>query len=188
MKPRFFRTRAAFRAWLEKHHARRTEQYVGFHKKGSGKGGLTYDEAVDEALCFGWIDGIIRRIDEHSYMHRFTPRKPTSNWSAVNLRKMKRLLAEGRVAPAGMASFEGRDRRKDAQYSYEREAAAFTPAQEKRFRAARTAWRHWESEPPGYRRTATHYVTSAKREATRERRLDLLIECCAEGRRLPQLT
>jgi uncharacterized protein YdeI (YjbR/CyaY-like superfamily) len=187
VKPRFFRTRAAFRKWLAANHDRITEQWVGFHKKGSGLGGLSYDEAVDEALCFGWIDGIIRRIDEESYMHRFTPRKPTSNWSAVNLGKMKRLVAEGLVAPAGEASFKGRDRRKDAQYSYERTAASFDAAQEAQFKSAKSAWRFWIAQPPGYRRTATHWVTAAKRPETRDRRLAALIEVSTKGQRLPQL-
>lgn len=186
MNPKFFRGQKSFRTWLDKNHDRLTEQWVGFYRKSSEKGGMSYDEAVDAALCFGWIDGIIRKIDDVSYMHRFTPRKATSSWSAVNLKKMERLLEAKLVAPAGLAAYQGRDRRKDAQYSYERDHAEFTPTQLRRFMDEQKAWAHWDQQPAGYRKTATYWVISAKRPETRERRFTILIETSAELRRLPQ--
>ena len=184
MKPTFFATRAAFRAWLEANHAAASELLVGFHRKDSGKPSITYPEALDEALCYGWIDGVRRRAGTSSYTIRFTPRKAGSHWSLVNIRKAQALEAAGLMRPAGRAAFERRDESRTRQYSYEREQASFTPAQLRRFRAARAAWAYFEAQPPYYRRVATHYVTSAKREETRERRLARLIACSARGERL----
>ncbi|MEO8510849.1 MAG: YdeI/OmpD-associated family protein [Chloroflexota bacterium] len=175
---------AAFRAWLEANHDRADELWIGYYKKGVPKAAMTYAEAVEEALCFGWIDGKARRIDDEVTGQRFTPRRKTSNWSAINIAKIAGLTAAGRMHPAGLRAFEERDRRKDASYSYEQPPAAFPPEWEARLRADPAAWRQWVGETPSYRRTATHWVISAKREETRERRLATLIADSAGGRRV----
>ena len=181
MDPVFFATCEGFRSWLDANHASATELLVGFYKRGSGKPGLTWPESVDEALCYGWIDGRRRGLDAESYTIRFTPRKPRSKWSAVNLRRVPELVAEGRMLPAGLAAYE---RRVEAGYSYERAAPAFSAEHEARFRADPGAWVFWEAQPPGYRRLNTFRVVSAKREETRHRRLERLIEACVRGERL----
>jgi len=186
-QPRFFKTAAAFRQWLARHHADTGELLVGFYKKDSGKGGITYPEALDEALCFGWIDGVRRSRDAESYTIRFTPRKARSNWSAVNVRHVKRLVAAGRMQPPGLAAYERREADK-AGYSYEERPTRLSPALAKRFRAAKKAWAFFQAQPPGYRRTATFWVMSAKREDTRERRLTTVIQYSGEGKRIPLLT
>ena len=175
---------AAFRAWLEANHDRATELWIGYYKKGVPKTSMTYAEAVEEALCFGWIDGKARRIDDEVTGQRFTPRRRGSNWSAINIAKIGELRAAGRMHAAGMRAFEERDRRKDASYSYKRPPAALPPEWEARFRADAPAWAAWESETPSYRRTATYWVMSAKRPETRERRLATLIADSAAGRRV----
>ena len=185
--PRFFASPDEFRAWLEANHAGERELLVGFYKKGSGIPSITWPESVDEALCFGWIDGVRRTIDAERYTIRFTPRKPTSIWSNVNIAKVAMLLKAGRMKPAGLAAWERRDPEKSGIYSFERQhPAEFDADAERRFRRERAAWRFFQAQPPGYRRLATHYVTSAKRPETRERRLALLIEHSARGERLPQ--
>jgi uncharacterized protein YdeI (YjbR/CyaY-like superfamily) len=187
--PTFFATPAEFRDWLEQHHADEDELYVGFYKKATGKPGMTWAESVDEALCFGWIDGRRNGIDEESSMIRFTPRRKRSIWSKRNVERMAALDAEGRVRPAGRKAFEARSEDRSGVYSFERgEDAKLEPAQEKRFRADADAWEFFQAQPPGYRRTALHLVVSAKRPETRERRLDQLIADSAAGRRLKQLT
>jgi uncharacterized protein YdeI (YjbR/CyaY-like superfamily) len=187
ISPRFFRTPAAWRAWLAKNHDRVELLWVGFHKKGSGRAGIALPEAVEEAICFGWIDGQMSPLDAHSYAVRFTPRKARSYWSKVNTRRANALIAAGRMAPAGLAAFERRDAAATEKYSFEREQAALDPAFEKRFRANRRAWAHWQERPPGYRRTATFWVMSARKAETREKRLATLIACSAEGRPIPAL-
>jgi uncharacterized protein YdeI (YjbR/CyaY-like superfamily) len=186
--PRYFRTAAEFRRWLEAHQTGTTELLVGFHKTGLGAGGLTRKEAVDEALCVGWIDGVVRRVDERRYAVRFTPRKPTSIWSAVNIARVAELTAAGRMRPAGLAAFERRRESRSRVYSFEQENVEFTPAQRKTFRANPEAWAFFRSRPRSYRRTATWWVISAKREETRLRRLETLIDDSADGRRIKQLT
>jgi uncharacterized protein YdeI (YjbR/CyaY-like superfamily) len=189
MEPTYFATPAALRAWLERHHASESELIVGFYKKGSGRPSITWPEAVDQALCFGWIDSVRRRVDDASYCNRFTPRKARSTWSAVNVKRMKELIAEGLVVPAGLAAFERRADDRTAIYSYEqRRNAKLEPEQEQRLRADERAWLHFEAQPPSYRRAAIHWVTSAKRPETRERRLAQLIECSAAGQTVPPLT
>jgi uncharacterized protein YdeI (YjbR/CyaY-like superfamily) len=184
MEPTFFPTPADFRAWLERHHATETELLVGYYKKGSGKPSITWPESVDEALCFGWIDGIRRRIDDESYSIRFTPRKPTSNWSSVNIERVAELREEGRMRPAGLAAFERRSEARSGIYSYEqRKAARFDADQEREFRANEAAWSFFQAQPPGYRQQSTYWVVSAKREDTRRKRLASLIELSAAGRR-----
>lgn len=188
MDPKFFPTPADFRRWLEEHHESESVLWVGFYKVGSGKPSITWPESVDEALCFGWIDGLRKSVDEESYKIRFTPRKPTSNWSAKNLARIEELIAEGRVRPMGLEVYEARDPEKSAVYSFERrKEAQLPPEAEARFRANQEAWEFFQSQPPGYRRTATHWVVSAKREETRARRLDTLIEDSAAGRRIKPL-
>jgi uncharacterized protein YdeI (YjbR/CyaY-like superfamily) len=189
MEPTFFATPDEFRAWLDAHHATETEVLVGFHKKGSGRPSITWPESVDQALCFGWIDGVRRRIDDDSYSIRFTPRKARSTWSAINVKRFGELTDLGLVRPAGAAAFERRSEDRTGIYSYERrEAAELEPAMVERFKAHARAWTWFEAQPPWYRRTATHWVISAKKPETRDRRLQRLIEDSAAGRTVPPLT
>jgi uncharacterized protein YdeI (YjbR/CyaY-like superfamily) len=189
MEPTFFAAPGDFRAWLERHHDSAGELLVGFHKRGSGRPSMTWPESVDQALCFGWIDGVRRRIDDTSYTIRFTPRKPRSTWSAVNVKRMKELIGQGLVAPAGLAAFERRSDDRTAIYSYEqRRNAKLEPEQEQRLQADERARAFFESQPPSYRRAAIHWVTSAKKPETRERRLTQLIECSAAGKPVPPLS
>ncbi len=182
MKPTFFATPAEFRKCLEKHHARATELLVGFYKKGCGKPSITWPESVDEALCFGWIDGIRRTLDECSYTIRFTPRKPGSRWSAINLKRAQQLAESGRMHPAGLNTFQNRNP-KQAGYSYEeRKTARLAEAYERQFRANRTAWSFFQAQAAWYRRTAAFWVMSAKQEETRQRRLAILIRDSAGER------
>ena len=185
----FFAERADFRAWLEKNHDRATELWVGFHKKGSGRPSITWPESVDEALCFGWIDGVRKSLGPDSYAIRFTPRKARSTWSAVNIKRAQELAAEGRMRPAGLKAFEARTDDRSAIYSYEqRHAATLDPEHEREFRANAKAWEWFQSRPPSYRKTATWWVVSAKREETRLKRLRTLIDDSAHGRTIRQLT
>jgi uncharacterized protein YdeI (YjbR/CyaY-like superfamily) len=182
--PEFFATPAEFAAWLEHQHETATELTVGFYKRGSGKPSMTWPESVEVALCFGWIDGVRRGLDEDSYTIRFTPRKPGSHWSKVNVAKAQALIERGEMRPAGKSAFEQRRADRTGRASYERdEPAKLDPEQERRLRANPEAWAFFSAQPPWYRRTATHWVTSAKRPETRERRLQRLIEECAAGRR-----
>jgi uncharacterized protein YdeI (YjbR/CyaY-like superfamily) len=189
MEPTFFATPAEFRAWLERHHADARELLVGFHKKGSGRPSITWQESVDEALCFGWIDGVRRSIDADSYSIRFTPRQKRSIWSAANIKRARELLELGRMTPAGLAAFEARTDDRSAVYSHEqRKAAQLEPEQQARFEAEPAAWEWFQRQAPWYRRAALHWVTSAKRPETRERRLDALIADSAAGRTVKPLT
>ena len=189
MEPTFFATPEDFRAWLEAHHDEARELWVGFHKKGTGRPSMTWPQSVDEALCFGWIDGVRKSLGDESYMIRFTPRKARSTWSAVNIKRAQELAAEGRMRPAGLQAFEARTDDRSAIYSYEqRHAAALEPEQEREFRANAQAWAWFQSRPPWYRRTAIWWVVSAKREETRRRRLRTLIDDSAQGRTIRQLT
>jgi uncharacterized protein YdeI (YjbR/CyaY-like superfamily) len=187
VNPRFFKTAAHFRRWLERNHASATEVWIGFYRKASGKRGQSYLEALDEALCFGWIDGVRKRLDDESFVQRFSPRRAKSYWSAVNRARATALEAAGRMHPAGLAAFARRDD-SGGRYSFERQAAALDPAAEKRFRANRRAWAFFDAQAPWYRRVAIHWVTSAKREETRQRRLDTLIQDSAAGRRIGPVT
>jgi uncharacterized protein YdeI (YjbR/CyaY-like superfamily) len=188
MEPTFFATSAEFRAWLERHHDSATELVVGFHKRGSGRPSMTWPESVDQALCFGWIDGVRRRIDDASYSIRFTPRKQRSIWSAVNVKRMGELTEQGLVAPAGVAAFERRSDDRTAIYSHEqRKQARLEPDHEQRLRANEQAAAFFDAQPPWYRRAAIHWVTSAKKPETRDRRLNQLVECSAAGEPVPPL-
>lgn len=188
MKPRFFRSGDELRRWLAARHGTEAELLVGFHKKESGRGGMTYPQALDEALCFGWIDGVRRGLDAESYTIRFTPRKARSNWSQVNLRRVRELIAAGRMRPPGLAAYERRDDSRTNRYSFERESAELAPQHQKAFRANRQAWRFFQSQPPYYRRVVAWWVISARKEETRRRRLDALIASSARGERVPQFT
>lgn len=187
MEPRFFDTQADFRAWLEEHHAIETELWLGYYKKASGKVGLTYQEALDEALCFGWIDGLTRSLGEEAHAQRWTPRRKRSNWSNVNVNRYRELEAEGRVAPAGRKAFEARTDATTGVYSFEQSHAELGVDYEARFRKDEAAWAYWEKCPPGYKRIATWWVVSAKRPETRQRRLDELMACSRDGLRIPLL-
>lgn len=186
-KPTFFPTPADFHAWLEANHDKSRELLVGFYKRDSGKPSITWPESVQVALCFGWIDGVRKSIDETSYTIRFTPRRPTSNWSAFNISLVRKLTKQGLMQPAGLKAFAARDEKKSI-YSYEqRKSARFTREQEKQFRSSKTAWDFFRSQPPWYQRVTTFWVIGAKREETKLKRLSLLIEHSQRRRPLPQL-
>jgi uncharacterized protein YdeI (YjbR/CyaY-like superfamily) len=186
--PRYFRSPEAFRKWLEKNHATADELAVGFHKKGTGKPSMTWPESVDEALCFGWIDGIRRSVDDERYTIRFTPRRPKSNWSAVNIKRVAELEESGRMTDAGRAAFAKRSEARSAIYSYENKPEDLPPEDRKRFRANAEAWKFFSEQPRGYRNVALYWVLSAKKPETRARRLETLIADSAAGRRLQQVT
>ncbi|MBE2232985.1 MAG: YdeI/OmpD-associated family protein [Anaerolinea sp.] len=187
--PVFFATPEEFRAWLEENHATVRELWVGYTKKGAGRPSITWPESVDEALCFGWIDGIRRSVDDTSYMNRFTPRRPGSNWSAVNIARVAELTAQGRMRPAGLAAFDRRRDETTAVYSYEqRHQAALEEAEEQQLRANPAAWQFFQARPPSYRQAAIRWVISAKKAETRQSRLARLIEDSAQGRTVPPLT
>jgi uncharacterized protein YdeI (YjbR/CyaY-like superfamily) len=185
-EPIYFESPQAFYDWLEQHHETDVEVYVGFHKQHTGKRAMSWSEAVDQALCFGWIDGRSNKIDDDRYMQRFTPRKPGSNWSKVNVEKVAKLKEAGLMRPAGLAAFEKRTDEKTGVYSFERQSE-LPPEYEARLRENTAAAEYFDSRPPWYRRTAIHLVMSAKREETRERRLAQLIEDSAAGRDIKQL-
>jgi uncharacterized protein YdeI (YjbR/CyaY-like superfamily) len=188
MTPTFFATPDQWRAWLARHHATAEELWVGFYKRGTGRPSLTWPESVDQALCYGWIDGVRKSLGEESYAIRFTPRRPGSIWSKVNLARIEELEALGLMQPAGRAAHAARTAAKSGIYAYEqRSTARFTPEQERTFRRNRKAWSYFQAEAPWYRRNATHWVVSAKREETRAKRLATLIADSAAGRRLARL-
>lgn len=186
--PTFFATPADLRAWFEAHHEDTLELWVGLYKRGSRKPSVTWPEAVDEALCCGWIDGVRKSLGEASYMIRFTPRRARSVWSAVNLRRIEELRALGRVRPAGLRALEERDQKRSGLYSYENRPQKLDEGFEKELCANRKAWEFFSGQPPWYRRTAAFWVMSAKREETRVRRLATLIRDCAAGRRIGPLS
>ena len=184
MKPTFFATPAAFAAWLKKHHKTAPELLVGFYKKDSGKPSITWPESVDEALCFGWIDGVRRSVNAEAYSIRFTPRRATSNWSAVNIGRVAELTKQGRMRAAGLAAFARRTAKKSVVYSYEqKEPLGLDPAYEKRFRANRKAWAFFSAQANWYRRNGVRWIMTAKAEETRLRRLQQLIDTSADERR-----
>ncbi|HYN35360.1 MAG TPA: YdeI/OmpD-associated family protein [Actinomycetota bacterium] len=185
-KPLFFADQSKFRAWLTKNHDKLDEAQIGFYKKASGIPSMTWPEAVDEALCFGWIDGRRNGIDDVSYMNRFTPRKRTSNWSAINIKRANELAKEGLMQPAGLEAFSRRTDDRSAIYSYEQMKTAKLPEKyAKRFRESRKAWGYYKAQSPSYKRTVAWWVISAKKEETRLRRLGQLIEHSGKGRKHP---
>jgi uncharacterized protein YdeI (YjbR/CyaY-like superfamily) len=178
---KFFETPAELRDWFDANHETAADLWLGYHRKATGKPTISWSDAVDEALCVGWIDGIRKRLDDTRSAQRFTPRRKGSNWSAINVDKVAALTAEGRMRPAGLAAFEARTPERTAIYSYERAAAAFSDEELARFQAVPAAWADWERRPPSYKRNVTHWVTSAKGADTRVRRLDVLIADSAAG-------
>ena len=184
MTPTFFESPAGFRAWLQKHHKTADELWVGFYKKASGKPTITWQEAVDEALCFGWIDGIRKKVDADSFTNRFTPRRRGSFWSDVNTRRVAELTKAGRMRAAGRAAFAARDAARTEAIARVRRDPRLEKRLEARFKANRAAWEFFNAQPAGYRRMATWFVMSAKRDETRVKRIDSLIDISASGRRL----
>jgi uncharacterized protein YdeI (YjbR/CyaY-like superfamily) len=179
--PTFFAKQADFRKWLQKNHKKETELLVGFYKIGSGKPSMTWPQSVDEALCFGWIDGVRKSIDKESYQIRFTKRKPTSIWSAINIKKIEELKKQGLMQPAGLASFEKRTESKSRLYSYEKGEVELPEDFKKLFKANKKAWDYFQSLAPSYRKVSKHWVMNAKQEATRLKRLNQLISESAAG-------
>lgn len=188
MEVKFFKTPAEFRAWLEKHHATERELWVGYYKKGSGRQSITWPESVDEALCYGWIDGIRKSVDEESYANRFTPRRPRSIWSAVNIGRVEELTREGRMRPEGLKAFEARTENRSAIYAYEQRGPELPEPYAKKLRRDKAAWKFFQAQTASYRKLASWWVASAKKEETRLKRLEKLIEDSAAGRTLPQFT
>ncbi len=184
MKPTFFPTPQEFRQWLEKNHQTEKELLVGFYKVGTGKASMTWPESVDQALCFGWIDGVRRSIDEESYSIRFTPRKPTSIWSAVNIRKMEELTTTGLMTKAGLKAFDLRKEERSAIYSHEKEAASLSPEFEDLFKANKKAWEFFITQAPSYQKVMRHWIMSAKQEKTRASRLEKTIRESEAGKRV----
>ncbi|MGQ3054471.1 MAG: YdeI/OmpD-associated family protein [Roseateles sp.] len=184
-EPLYFASPAEFRDWLAQHAATATELIVGFHKVASGVPSMTWPQSVDEALCVGWIDGVRKSVDELRYQIRFTPRRAGSIWSAINIARVEALTAQGRMLPAGVAAFARREAHKSAVYLYELKGEPELPAaMKKRFKASKAAWTWFESQPPGWKRSTLRWVLTAKQEATRERRLEQLIEASAAGQRV----
>ena len=188
VQPTFFETALEFRSWLDKNHKKAQELIVGFYKVGSGKKSITWSESVDQAICFGWIDGIRKSIDKDSYFIRFTPRKPTSIWSAVNIEKVHELTKKGLMRPTGLAAFQMRKESKSQIYSYENEAAKLSAEFEKQFKANKKAWAYFQTLPPSYHKPAINWVMGAKQEATRRKRLAELISDSENGRKIKPLS
>lgn len=184
MKPKFFRTQERFRKWLRENHDKRDELVVGYYKVKSGKRSMTWPESVDQALCFGWIDGIRRTIDEESYSIRFTPRRPGSNWSKVNLKKVEKLKKAGLMREPGLAAYEKRTEDQTEIYGYETRALKLSPEFRKRFKENEQAWSHFRNQTLYVRKISENWVMCAKREDTRERRFLKLVSACAAGERL----
>ena len=188
MTIKFFKSSPDFRKWLESNHASARELSVGFHKKSSTKTSITWPESVDQALCFGWIDGLRQSIDENSYKIRFSPRKPTSVWSKVNIERVLDLMKQDLMHPAGLAAFEKRRENRSGIYSYEQRTDAIPEPYAQRLRANRAAWDFLHAQNPSYRKAVAWWVVSAKKEETRQKRLDQLIEDSAHGRKIDQYT
>lgn len=184
MNPIFFSEPAEFRKWLEDNHQTESELQVGYYKVSTKKPSMTWSESVDEAICFGWIDGIRRTVDDESYTIRFTPRNPKSNWSAVNIKKVEKLIAQGRMMPAGMAAFEKRTEGRSVIYSYENRPEKLEPAMEASFQENKKAWIFFNTQAPSYRKTIIYWVLSAKQEKTRNSRLEKLIQASESGKRI----
>ena len=184
MNPRFFKSPAAFHKWLAANHAESNELWVGFYKKETGRPSITWPESVEEALCFGWIDGVRKKIDDQSYVIRFSPRKPTSIWSAVNIRIALKLIKENRMQPAGVKAFAARKENRSGIYSYEQRSPELVEPYAAEFKRNKSAWKFFQAQPPYYRKTMNWWVVSAKQEETRIKRLNRLIEASVKGQRL----
>ena len=188
MSPTFVPTPADFRRWLQAHHATETELLVGFYKTGSGQPSITWPESVDQALCFGWIDGLRKRVDDERYTIRFTPRKPTSTWSAVNIKRVEELTQLGLMTPAGLKVFEARQANKSGIYSYEQRTTELPPEYDKVLKANRAAWTFFQAQSASYRKAAMWWIVSAKQATTRLKRLEQLIDLSAHEQQIPQFT
>jgi uncharacterized protein YdeI (YjbR/CyaY-like superfamily) len=186
LKPKFFRTPADFRTWLEKNHATAAELWVGFYKKGSAKPGITWPESVDQALCFGWIDGIRKRVDEISYQIRFTPRRRGSIWSATNIKRAKELVRQKQMRPVGLKAFAAQIHNKSGIYSYEQRSTDLKQPYAKLLKKNKAAWNFFEIQPPSYRKMIGWWIISAKKEETRMARMVKLISESAKGKRMLQ--
>jgi uncharacterized protein YdeI (YjbR/CyaY-like superfamily) len=184
MKPKFFSSAEQFHNWLLKNHAKKDELLIGFHKKASGKKSITYPEALDEALCFGWIDGVRQRLNETSYTQRFTPRRAKSIWSRINVNHVERLRKEGRMQEAGLAEFAKRDEKRTGVYAFENAPRELSPEFQKEFQANKKAWESWKTQPTYFKKVTSFWVMSAKKEETQLRRLNRLIESLEKGERL----
>lgn len=184
MKPKFFTSPEQFRKWLSANHVKSDELWIGFHKKSSGKKSITYPEALDEALCFGWIDGVRKGLDETSYIQRFSPRRPKSIWSRINMKHVERLKKEGRMHEAGLAAFAKRDEKRTGVYSFENKPRELSPEYQKLFQANKKAWEFWKKQPQFYTKVTSFWVMSAKKEETQLRRLNQLIESAANSERV----
>jgi uncharacterized protein YdeI (YjbR/CyaY-like superfamily) len=185
MKPKFFQSPAAFRAWLEKHHAKAKFLLVGFYKSGTGKPSITWPESVDQALCFGWIDGVRKRIDEFSYTIRFTPRKPGSIWSSVNIKRAEALIERGMMQPAGLKAYQARRENKSGIYSYEQRSVNLEEPYSRLLKKDKAAWSFFQAQPPSYRKVVSWWIISAKKEETRLKRLEILVAHSTRGERIP---
>ena len=184
LRARFFKTPGDFRKWLAANHTKSKELWVGFYKKDSGKASITWPESVDEALCFGWIDGVRKRLDDQSYVIRFSPRKPNSIWSAVNNRNVERLIKEDRMQPAGMKAYEARKEFRSGIYSYEQRSPELVEPYASRLKSNKAAWKFFSAQPPGYRKQMNWWIVSAKREETRLERLAKLIKASQNRERI----
>jgi uncharacterized protein YdeI (YjbR/CyaY-like superfamily) len=187
MKPKYFKTQSAWSRWLQRNHGRVKELWVGFYKKDSGKPSITYPESLDEALCFGWIDGVRYKVDELSYTIRFTPRRKPSPWSEVNTRRVRELIRLGRMHPAGLKAFRDRDPEKTERRAHQRQTAKLHAGYEKKFRTRKKAWTYFQTKPPSYQRLTIFWVMSAKKDETRLRRLEILMDCSERGQMIPLL-
>jgi len=184
LKPKFFRTPEDFRIWLEKNHTTATELWVGFYKRDSGKRSITWPESVDQALCFGWIDGVRKRVDEISYQIRFTPRRRGSIWSATNIKRAKELVEQNRMRPTGLRAFAARIENKSGIYSYEQRTTELEESHATHLKKNKAAWNFFQTQPPSYRKMISWWIVSAKKEETRMARLAKLISESAKGKRL----
>jgi uncharacterized protein YdeI (YjbR/CyaY-like superfamily) len=184
MTPIFFTNTSEFRKWLEENHQTETELYVGYYKVDTGKPSMNWSESVDEALCFGWIDGVRRSIDQESYCNRFTPRNPKSNWSAINIKKVEDLIRLGKMTPAGLAAYEKRSESRSAVYSYENLPEKLAPEFENRFKENPVAWKFFQKQAPSYKKVKIYWVMEARQEQTRWARLEKLIAACQSGKKI----
>jgi uncharacterized protein YdeI (YjbR/CyaY-like superfamily) len=180
----FFSNQREFRDWLKRNHGKETEIFVGFYKVGSGKPSMTWPESVDQALCYGWIDGIRKSIDNESYCIRFTPRNPLSNWSAVNIKKAEELIKKGLMEPAGLTLYKNRKTDNTGKYSYENKPKRLPAGYEKRFKENKEAWRFFKSQAPSYRKSVFYWILSAKRQTTQISRLEKVIKASEHQKRL----
>jgi len=188
IKPIFFPTQKDMRKWFKKNHKKEKELFAGFYKVSTGKPSITWSQSVDEALCFGWIDGIRRSVDDESYCIRFTPRNPKSNWSAINIKKVEELTKLGVMKPEGLAAFSFRKEEKSKISAYENPAIDFSKSYEKKLKTNKQAWNYFQSKSPSYRKTTTRWVMSAKQEETRLKRLNELIKDCTFSKKIKAMS